>query len=84
MPTEGDAKDIGFVWLKGEDGFAHYVEVRIGLSDSVNTEILGIISGGELPEHAQVIVGEGKSDIRSDGSNPFAVQMFNKAAKPKE
>ncbi len=56
-----------------------------GLSDSVNTEILGVISGGELPEHAQVIVGEGKSDIRSDGSNPFAVQMFKQGQpKPKE
>jgi HlyD family secretion protein len=77
-PTE--TEDRGFVWTRGEDDFVRYVEVKLGLSDSVKTEILGVLTG-ELPEHTQVVVGESKAGSRTGSSNPFAPQMFrgNKA-----
>jgi hypothetical protein len=48
----------------------------------VHTEVLGALNGGELAEHATLVVGEGKADSGSGGSNPFSVQMFK--PKPKE
>jgi HlyD family secretion protein len=79
-PTDSEALDHGFVWVQGDDGFVRYIEVRTGQSDTVNTEVLGVISGGELPEHTQLIVGEGRVGGPSNGSNPFSVQLF----KPKQ
>jgi HlyD family secretion protein len=79
-PTDTDA-DRGFVWVAGDDGFVRYREVRIGLSDTVNTEILSVISGGDLPENSPIIVGEGRAIASSGGTNPFSVQMFKSTKK---
>jgi HlyD family secretion protein len=80
-PTDPDTTDRGFVWVQGEDGFVCYIEVRVGMSDTVNTEILGVVSGGTLAEHTPIIVGEGRADARGDGANPFSVQMFKSNKK---
>jgi HlyD family secretion protein len=81
--ADADAQDRGFVWVPTADGHVRYIEVRTGASDTVNTEVLGVIGEGELPEHTQIIVGESKSDSRAGGSsNPFSPQMFK--GKPKE
>ena len=79
--TETDLTERGVVWVPAEDGMCRYIEVQIGLSDSVKTELLGVIGGGELPEHTSVIVGEIKGASRTGGANPFAPQMFKSAAK---
>jgi HlyD family secretion protein len=79
--TDPDSQDHGFVWVKGDDGLLRYVELRTGFTDGVSTEVLERLSGPDLPEHAEVIVGEGRTDNRSDGSNPFTVQMFKPKAK---
>jgi len=79
--TDPDSQDHGFVWVKGDDGFVRYIEVRTGPSDGASTEILERLSGPELAEHTQVIIGEGRADSHSDGSNPFTVQMFKPKAK---
>jgi HlyD family secretion protein len=81
LPTDSDTQDHGFVWVKDDDGFVRFIEVRTGFSDGVTTEILERLGGPELAEHTQVIVGEGRSDGRSDGPNPFTVQMFKPKAK---
>jgi HlyD family secretion protein len=81
-PTDTDGQDRGFIWVQADNGMVKYFEVRTGLSDSVHTEVVSLADGSELPEHTQVIVGEGKSETRHDGSNPFSVKMFQ--SKPKE
>jgi HlyD family secretion protein len=81
-PGEADAQDRGIVWVKGEDGMARFIEVKTGLSDSVNTEIVQVLSGGELPEHAQVIVGETRGEVRGGaGANPFIATPFKAKKK---
>src|SRR6202043_1718652 len=42
--TDPDQTEHGFLWLQGDDGLLRYREVRMGISDSVNTEILGVVS----------------------------------------
>jgi HlyD family secretion protein len=74
--AEGDILDHGFVWVQGDDGYVRYIELRTGLSDSVNTEVLGVLSGGELPEQSQIIIGEGRAEAQASGANPFVAQPF--------
>ena len=59
-PRKPTRQEHGFVWVQGADGLVRFIEVQIGLSDTVKTEVLGVIGGGELPEQTQVIVGEGQ------------------------
>ncbi len=80
--TDVEGQDRGLVWVKAENGLVRYVEIRTGMSDTVHTEVLGLADGGELPEHTQVIVGEGRAESHTGGSNPFSVKMFQ--SKPKE
>jgi HlyD family secretion protein len=72
-PTD-EAQEKGFVWTKGDDGFVHYIQIQTGLSDSVNTEVLG----GDLPEGTQVITGESRATARGDSANPFVASPFSK------
>jgi HlyD family secretion protein len=83
-PTDVESQDQGFIWVKADDPrYVRYIQVRTGLSDTVNTEILGTLSGEEVSEKkTQVIVGEGKTDNQSAGANPFVPQIFK--PKPKE
>jgi HlyD family secretion protein len=75
-PSDSEPTDHGFVWVKGDDGFLRYIELHTGLSDSVNTEVLGVLSGGELPEGTSIIVGEGRADAHNNGANPFVASPF--------
>jgi HlyD family secretion protein len=76
-PTDTDTQDRGFVWIAGDDGLVRYIEVQTGLSDTVNTEVLSSLSGGEVTEHTAVIVAEGKAETQSGGSaNPFVASPF--------
>jgi HlyD family secretion protein len=81
-PNEPEAQDRGIVWVKGEDGFVRFAEVRTGLGDSVHTEILGVLSGAELPENSSVIVGETRGrETRNGDSNPFVATPFQSKKK---
>lgn len=71
VPGE-EGQEHGFVWVPGPDGLATFIEVITGVSDSVNSEIVSVVGGGELAEHTQVIIGEGRVEAASGGSNPFA------------
>lgn len=75
-PTEGDTQPAGFLWVKGEDGFVTYLHVHTGLSDTVNTEILGLVGGGEVPEGTEVIVAEGRTESPNGTTNPFIATPF--------
>ena len=76
--AEADAQERGFVWVKGDDGLVRFAEVKIGLSDSVSTEVLSVITGAEIVEHTPVIVGEqrGDSKVGGGGTNPFIASPF--------
>jgi HlyD family secretion protein len=67
--TRKDARDRGRVWV--EDGqFVRPIDVYIGLSDGLVTEIVGT----ELHEGSAVVVGEIEAGS-PDSGNPFAPQM---------
>jgi HlyD family secretion protein len=75
--TDAEGQERGFVWVPAEEeGLVRYIELKLGLSDTVKTEVLGVVGGGELPEHTKVIVGESKAGARVGGVNPFGVNMF--------
>ena len=46
-------QELGIVWLE-QDGQVRPIQVRVGLRDAINTEILG----GNLPAGTQVITGK--------------------------
>ena len=70
------------VWIRAEDGFVRPLSVHIGLSDSINSEIL-VPLPDELREGTELVVGEGKAQSDSGGANPFTPQIF-KPKKDKE
>ena len=67
-----EGQERSTVWV--QDGeFVRPVKVKLGHSDSLMTEILG----GDLPEGAQVVVGESRQANGGGGTtNPFTPQMF--------
>jgi HlyD family secretion protein len=80
--TDLESQEHGIVWVKDDDGYARFVEVRTGLSDSVHTEILGVLHGGKLPEHTRVIVGESRGgETRENEANPFVARPFGPKKK---
>ncbi len=75
--NDTESQERGLVWVPGQEGTVRYIEVKTGLSDSVHTEIVSVLGGGELPEHSQVIVGETKAGVDGRGeSNPFIATPF--------
>jgi hypothetical protein len=77
-PTDVDALTRGFAWVTGENGQVRYIELRIGLSDSVNTEVLGTVPEGAVSEHTRLITGEALNGSRGGASNPFVASPFAK------
>jgi HlyD family secretion protein len=83
--TDTEGQDRGFVWVPTEDGHVRFIEVQTGLSDGVNTEVLGVVGDGSLAEHTQLIVGEGRiGNNGGGGNNPFSIQFFKGNKKEKE
>lgn len=72
-PTASAKKphDRGQVWCE-DQGFVRPVEVRLGLTDGVHTEI----TEGELKENDLVVVGEKLPTETADSTSPFAPKMF--------
>ncbi len=80
--SEGDIQEHGFVWVSAEGGFVRYIEVLTGLSDNLNTEILSVVNGAELPEHTLLVVGEGKLEAGpTTSANPFLATPFTNKKK---
>jgi HlyD family secretion protein len=70
-PKEKEIHDRGHVWVE-EHGFVRPIEVRLGLSDGLQTEILG----GNLREGQQVVIGEVLPVEGEGATSPFAPQVF--------
>ncbi|HWY85091.1 MAG TPA: efflux RND transporter periplasmic adaptor subunit [Gemmataceae bacterium] len=83
VPGE-EGQEHGFVWVPGPNGLLTFIEVITGVSDAVNSELISVVSGGELSEHTALIIGEGRVEAQngSGGANPFAPTPF--ATKKKE
>jgi HlyD family secretion protein len=79
-PTDSEPQDRGIVWVQGDDGELRFVQARTGLNDSVHTEVVEVLSGGELTEQSQVIVGESRGETRTT-ANPFVAQPFGSKKK---
>jgi len=76
VPAAGTDKgpgrhDKGTVWV-ADNGFVRPLRVQIGLSDGVNTEVLG----GDLNEDMQVVVGDARREDGDSDANPFLPKMF--------
>jgi HlyD family secretion protein len=80
-PADVETQAQGFVWVKGENGFVRYIQLHIGLSDTVNTEVLGVLSGGEFAENTQGIVAEGRAEAQGNSANPFVATPFGPKKK---
>lgn len=61
----------GQVWVV-DQGFVRPIDVHVGLSDSVRTEI----TGGELQESAEIVVGEELPTEAEASTSPFAPKIF--------
>jgi HlyD family secretion protein len=68
----------GTVWVRDGE-FVRPVRVRTGLTDGASTEI----SGGELAEGAEVVIGLAAPNGGGSGtSNPFTPQLFGGGKRP--
>jgi HlyD family secretion protein len=73
---EKKSRDHGVVWLE-ENGYVRPTEVRLGLSDGLQTEIIG----GELLEGQRVVVGEELAAEAEATTSPFAPQLLGGGKK---
>jgi HlyD family secretion protein len=71
-----EAEKSGTIWVK--DGqYVRPVSVTVGPTDTFNTEV----SGPDLKEGAEVVVGEIHEDDASQTTNPFAPQVFRRGGR---
>ncbi len=70
------ARDRGVVWVP-EGAFARPVEVHIGLSDGLRTEVVQ----GDLREGQDVVIGEALPAESNSGASPFAPRFFGGKGK---
>lgn len=69
--------DIRTVWVK-RGNFVYPLDVQIGVSDGVVTEIIG----GALAEEAEIVLGENSGEVvEAEANNPFA---FRRPTGPKK
>ncbi|WP_406694057.1 efflux RND transporter periplasmic adaptor subunit [Singulisphaera sp. Ch08] len=66
----------GTLWVKHNE-FVRPVSVEIGLTDGIQTEI----SGGDLDEGAEIVIGQNQQNDPQDGATPFLPQLKNNKAK---
>jgi HlyD family secretion protein len=66
-----DRANRGIVWV-AEGLYVRPIKVRTGLTDGTNTEI----TGGDLAEGSEVVVGMAHREETTKATNPFTPQMF--------
>ncbi len=72
-PRPKPRENHGTVWVKDEE-FVKPIEVDLGATDGLSTEI----SGPEVTEGMEVVIGETREEAGGDAKNPFAPQFFGK------
>lgn len=68
---KSDAGKVGIVWIE-DNGFVRPVQVQLGLSDGIRTEVLG----DGLKEGDRVSMGEAIPDTGDSAANPFTPQVY--------
>ncbi len=71
--NKGTQERIGTVWVK-EGETIRAVEIKLGISDGINTAILG----EELSEGQEVITGEFNGSSQSGSKNPFLPKVIRR------
>jgi HlyD family secretion protein len=71
-------KKSGKLWTRSPDGALREIRVRLGISDGTATEV----SGEELEENLEVIVGIQAADRETKTVNPFLQQPMGPGARP--
>jgi HlyD family secretion protein len=78
-----DQQERGRLWVK-DGNFVRPVNVQIGVTDGNSTEV----SGSDLAEEMEVVVGEARNDQAGDDvTNPFTPKLFRggrQQQKPKD
>jgi HlyD family secretion protein len=70
--TEKESHSRGMLWVE-DGGFVKPIKVRTGLTDGLNTEIVG----GDINQGDAVVVGENRATDAAGGvTNPFTPKMF--------
>ncbi len=70
-PGGSAARPSGMVWVR-DGAFVRPLQVNVGLTDSINTEV----QGDGLREGLEVIVGELETASEDSTTNPFAPRFF--------
>jgi HlyD family secretion protein len=73
---ESQIPERGTLWVKHNE-FVRPVSVEIGLTDGIQTEI----SGGNLEEGTEIVIGQNQQNAPEDGATPFLPQLKNNKAK---
>jgi HlyD family secretion protein len=68
---EKENRDQGVLWVEAGD-FVRLIPVHVGLSDGTMTEI----SGDNLSEDMEVVMGEVRQNGTGGTTNPFTPQLF--------
>ena len=71
--SKAEISNEGTVWVES-NGFVRPVQVQLGLTDGVRTEVLG----DALKEGGSVVTGEAIPQGSDSGANPFAPKLFGK------
>lgn len=67
---KGSTKNQGVIWVK-KGGYVRPVEVKVGISDGVNTAV----TAADLPVGAKVVTGEIAGNSEAAAKNPFVPQF---------
>jgi HlyD family secretion protein len=70
---EGKRTTAGMLWVI-QNEFVRPIKVRVGLSDGTNTEV----SGDDVKEGMEVVVGEQQTQTTAAAANPFVPQFRQK------
>lgn len=73
---ESRTPERGTLWVK-QDEFVRPVSVEIGLTDGIQTEI----SGGDIEEGTEIVIGQNQQNDPEDAATPFLPQIKNNKAK---
>lgn len=65
------SQDRGRIWL-ADGNFVRPLEVQVGASDGTLTEV----SGRQLQDGMEIVVGEVRAEQAADTTNPFAPKLF--------
>jgi len=81
--ADADGQERGIVWVADGDKVKP-IQLHIGASDSVDTEVVDVVGAGDLPVGTELVIGEARAQDRDAGeANPFTPQFGKKKQQEK-